>query len=109
MKKPMIPTDRPALETGGSGIYSETTSRLARLFYEELVHAGVGIEEWDALGDFERDAYREAIDGLLLSWDLLERARAELPDQPREVCPFGSACVSSVDATWSLTPTMMMV
>ena len=63
-------------------IYSAATDELARVFHRELFHAGVGIEEWEALAPFERDAYRGAIAGLLLSWPLLCEARAAITSQP---------------------------
>jgi hypothetical protein len=51
----------------------------ARILYRELEHCDPKDDrKWVDLTQFEREVYRTTIEGLLLSWNLLERARAEI-------------------------------
>lgn len=53
--------------------------RAARMLYDELAHAGFSaIEEWDQLPVSNRESFADCIEGLLMHWEELLSARAEL-------------------------------
>jgi hypothetical protein len=59
--------------------YGPAIRAAAKILYDELAHAGFSaIEEWERLAPIKRDAFVDCVEGLLMHWEELALARAEL-------------------------------
>jgi hypothetical protein len=78
-----VSADRPAHETTDAEIIGPEggIESVAKLLFDELVHKDLIVpSKWEDLAEGDRLAYRSVVEGLILSWRDLRRARAEMRD-----------------------------
>ncbi len=72
--------DRPTRREGAmSATPSGPIDELAMVLFEELARVDCGSDEhWDDLNEGQKEFYRSCIEGILVKWEVVENAHAEL-------------------------------